>query len=128
MNLQLFYLRWRANVLAYTGLLRDEYPPFGDGAYPVRVEFPHVMEDRDRWSVFLRLILVIPHLLVLFVLSVAWFITAVIGWFAVLFTGMYPPSFWKFGEGVLRWDLRVEAYVLLLHDSYPPFSLEQTPS
>jgi hypothetical protein len=28
-----------------------------------------------------------------------------------------------FGVGVLRWRLRVEAYLLLLVDEYPPFSL-----
>jgi len=26
--------------------------------------------------------------------------------------------------GVLRWNTRVEAYLLLLHDEYPPFSLK----
>src|SRR2546426_7166856 len=29
------YLRWRARAIAYMALLRDEYPPFGDDAYPV---------------------------------------------------------------------------------------------
>lgn len=124
MNLQVYYLRWRANVLAYAGLLRDEYPPFGEGTYPVRTEFPRLMENRDRWSVFLRPFLLIPHVIVLFVMYFAWFVTAVIGWFAVLFAGSYPASFWKFGEGVFRWSLRVEAYAALLHDSFPPFSLD----
>ncbi len=27
MNLQLFYMRWRARALPYEALLRDEYPP-----------------------------------------------------------------------------------------------------
>ena len=40
MSLQQFYLRWRARALAYEALLRDEYPPFGDGDYPVEAEFP----------------------------------------------------------------------------------------
>ena len=29
-----------------------------------------------------------------------------------------------FGVGAMRWRLRVEAYLLLLVDEYPPFSLE----
>jgi hypothetical protein len=29
-----------------------------------------------------------------------------------------------FVSGVLRWGLRLEAYVLLLVDDYPPFALE----
>src|SRR4030042_862664 len=32
------FMGWRANVLAYVALLRDEYPPFGSGAYPVTFE------------------------------------------------------------------------------------------
>ena len=123
-ELQHLYLRWRARALAYTALLRDEYPPFGDGDYPVSFEFPAVMENRNRWTVGFRLILVIPQLIVLIFLLIAWLVTAVIGWFAILFTGRYPDGLWRFGEGVMRWTLRVEAYLLLLRDEYPPFSLE----
>jgi hypothetical protein len=123
-KLQQFYLRWRARALAYEALLRDEYPPFGDGEYPVDFGFPSVLEDRNRWTVGFRFILIIPQIIVLFFILVAWIITAIIGWFAVLFTGRYPDGLWEFGEGVLRWLLRVESYWLLLHDDYPPFSLK----
>src|ERR1700716_631362 len=30
-----FVLRWRTRSIAYSMLLVDEYPPFGDGPYPV---------------------------------------------------------------------------------------------
>lgn len=123
-NLQQFYLRWRARAIAYEALLRDEYPPFGDGDYPVEATFPSVTEGRNRWTVGFRLILIIPQVIVLVFVFIAWAITAIIGWFAVLFTGRYPDGLWKFGEGVMRWLLRVESYLLLLHDDYPPFSLE----
>jgi hypothetical protein len=123
-SLQQFYLRWRARAIAYEALLRDEYPPFGDGDYPVEATFPSVTEGRNRWTVGFRLILIIPQVIVLVFVFIAWAITAIIGWFAVLFTGRYPDGLWKFGEGVMRWLLRVESYFLLLHDDYPPFSLE----
>jgi hypothetical protein len=106
-------------------LLRDEYPPFGDGEYPVQAQFKSVTEDRDRLSVAFRLLLVIPHAIVLFFVFIAWLITAVIGWFAILFTGTYPEGLWRFGVAVQRWSLRVEAYLLLLHDEYPPFGLDE---
>lgn len=128
LDLARFYLRWRCNVLAYEALLRDEYPPFGDGEYPVSADFPAVVEGRNRWTVGFRLILIIPHIIVLFFLLIAWFVTALIGWFAVLFTGRYPGGLWRFGEGVMRWALRVEAYMLLLHDEYPPFTLQDSPA
>jgi hypothetical protein len=31
---------------------------------------------------------------------------------------------YDFGVGALRWRLRVEAYMLLLVDEYPPFALD----
>jgi hypothetical protein len=123
-SLQQFYLRWRARALAYEALLRDEYPPFGDSDYQVEANFPSVAEGRNRWTVGFRFILIIPQAIVLFFVIFAWAITAIIGWFATLFTGHYPDGLWKFGEGVMRWLLRVESYWLLLHDDYPPFSLE----
>jgi hypothetical protein len=50
-------------------------------------------------------------------------VTTAIAWFAILFTGSYPPSLAPFGVGVMRWSLRVEAYLLLLVDDYPPFDI-----
>jgi hypothetical protein len=119
-----YFMRWRSRAMAYMALLRDEYPPFGDGEYAVtyRVEYP--TEGRDLWAVGLRIIYVIPHLIVLFFLSIAWIITAVIAWFAILFTGEYPEGLYKFAVGYLRWTVRVETYLYLMRDEYPPFPLE----
>lgn len=125
-DFQQMYLRWRSKAVAYMALLRDEYPPFGDGDYPVLLTLAETPPPsaRDKLSVALRLIYVIPHLVVLFFLGIAWLVTAVIGWFAVLFTGSYPEGLYRFAVGYLRWSLRVEAYGLLLYDQYPPFSLD----
>jgi hypothetical protein len=119
-----YFMRWRTKAMAYMALLRDDYPPFGDGEYPVtyRVDFPE--EPRNLWSVGLRIIYAIPHLIVLFFLGIAWFNTAVIAWFAILFTGAYPEGLYKFAVGYLRWTVRVETYLFLMRDEYPPFSLE----
>ena len=119
-----FYLRWRTKAVAYAALFRDEYPPFGEAEYPVHLELPAPGEERDRLSVGLRLIYAIPHFIVLAFLGLAWAVTTFIAWFAILFTGAYPEGLYKFGVGVFRWQTRVEAYMLLLRDEYPPFSLE----
>jgi Domain of unknown function (DUF4389) len=67
----------------------------------------------------------IPRYIVLFFLSIAAVFAASIAWFAILFTGRYPPSLFDFIEGVLRWHNRVGAYAfLLITDRYPPFSLQ----
>jgi Domain of unknown function (DUF4389) len=121
-DLSHMYVRWRARAIAYMALLRDEYPPFGDDAYPVdfQLDYPDV---RNRWTVAFRLILAIPQMIVFFFVGLAGLIAAVIGWFAILFTGRYPEGLWEFGVGVQRWSLRLQAYLLLLRDEYPPFSL-----
>lgn len=121
-----FYMRWRANAAAYMALLRDEYPPFGpgDGNYPASFSVVGFPETRDRLSVGVRLIYAIPQLIVLFFLGIAWAITVIIAWFAILFTGRYPEGLYTFGVGYMRWSLRVQAWVLLMRDEYPPFSFD----
>jgi Domain of unknown function (DUF4389) len=118
-----FYLRWRVRALAYLMLLEDPYPPFGDAPYPAAIEIVDPSGPRDRVSVGLRLIFAIPHLIALFFVLVAWGLTAIAAWFVILFTGTYPRSLYGFGVAALQWRLRVEAYMLLLIDDYPPFTL-----
>jgi hypothetical protein len=118
-----FYLRWRARALAYVLLLVDPYPPFGDAEYPVSLTVSDPTAPRDRLSVAIRLILAIPHILVLVCLMVVACFTTIIAWFAILFTGSYPAGLYEFAVGVLRWRMRVDGYLLLMTDEYPPFSL-----
>ncbi len=122
--LAVYYLRWRVRAVAYTALLRDEYPPFGEGPYPVRLDLSEPAPERNRLTVAFRLLLALPHILAVWVLGVAWAVTSAVAWVWILVTGRYPLPLYRFGEGVLRWNTRVEAYLLLLHDDYPPFTLQ----
>ena len=117
------YLRWRVRAVAYVALLRDEYPPFSEAPYPAELELAPPDVDRDRLTVAFRLVLAVPHLLVIWALGAVWAVVSVITWFAILLTGCLPEMLYRFSVGVLRWSTRVEAYVLLLYDEYPPFSL-----
>ena len=119
-----FYLRWRVRVLAYFMLLEDAYPPFGDAPYPASLEIADPAGPRDRVTVGVRILLAIPHFIALFFVLVAWSFTTVAAWFIILFTGAYPKGLYEFGVGALRWRLRVETYMLLMVDEYPPFSLK----
>jgi hypothetical protein len=119
-----FFLRWRVRAIAYLMLLEDAYPPFGDEPYPTSVEVIDPAGPRDKVSVAFRLILVIPHFIVLAFVLLGWCVTTIVAWFAILFTGEYPAGLYDFGVGSLRWLIRVQAYMLLLVDDYPPFSLE----
>jgi hypothetical protein len=79
---------------------------------------------QSRVTVIFRIILAIPQFIVLFFLGIAAFVVAVIGWFAALVTGQLPEFAHTFLGGVIRWEIRVSAYMFLLTDAYPPFSLE----
>jgi hypothetical protein len=119
-----FYLRWRVRALAYVMLLEDRYPPFGDEPYPAAVTVVDPAAARDRVSVAFRLLLGIPHFIALLFLMCGWWVTSIVAWFLILFTGAYPQGLYDFGVGCLGWLIRVEAYMLLLVDEYPPFSFE----
>jgi hypothetical protein len=118
-----FYLRWRVRAIAYLMLLEDAYPPFGDAPYPASIEIVDPAGSRDRLTVALRILLAIPHFVALFFVFLAWCFTTVAAWFIILMTGAYPQGLYRFGVGALRWLIRVQAYLLLLVDDYPPFSL-----
>jgi hypothetical protein len=116
--------RWQNNVDAYVLLLRDEYPPFSlsAGQNPVTfdIEYP---ERLSRLLIFVKWLLIIPHLIVVLFLVIVYGITLVIAWFAILFTGRYPKGMFDFAVGLLRWGVRMNAYYMLMRDEYPPFSL-----
>jgi hypothetical protein len=120
----LFYLRWRTRALAYMALFVDRYPPFGEGAYPASIDIAPITQPRDRLSIAVRPLLAIPHVIALAFLVIAWFVITVVAWCAIVFTGRYPQGAYPFAFGVMRWALRVEAYLLLIVDDYPPFTLE----
>jgi hypothetical protein len=119
-----FYLRWRVRGLSYLMLLEDRYPPFGDAPYPASLTVEDPAEPRNRVGVGLRILLAVPHFIVLFFVLCAWWVTTIVSWVAILITAQYPPGLYNFGVGALRWLLRVEAYVLLMVDEYPPFALD----
>lgn len=119
----LLFERWSTNVAVYAYLLRDEYPPFGEGPYPVRfdLEYP---ERLSRLLIFVKWLLVIPHVFILAFLGLAAGVVSFIGFFAILITGHYPRAMFDFMVGFARWSLRVNLYLLNLTDVYPPFSLD----
>jgi hypothetical protein len=122
-KLVLTYLRWTANVNAYVMLQRDEYPPFGEGPYPVRLELPYPAE-LSRWLIFIKWFLVIPAVIVYALVGLALLVGVFIAWWCILFTARMPRGLFDFITGVNRWGYRINAYLWLMTDKYPPFSLE----
>ena len=118
--------RFTARVHVYFALLTDQYPSTDEQqSVHLEIVYPDAESDLARGMPLVKWLLAIPHYIVLFFLGIAAFVSVIIAWFAILFTGTYPRSLFDFIVGVYRWGLRVAAYAfLLVTDRYPPFSLE----
>lgn len=116
--------RFSLRSYAYFLLLTDRYPPF-EGDWPVRyeVDFPERLSRRQ--LVIWKLVMVIPHFIVLGFVSIAVAVVVPIAWFAVLFTGRYPRGLHTFVSGWLRWAARASAYGVSFTDEFPSFSFSQ---
>jgi hypothetical protein len=119
-------MRWGNRVSGYYYWMTEEYPPFSldEAPYPIRSKFTYPEAGISRWRVFFQGFLAIPHFIILYFLGIGAYVGAVIAFFAILFTGQYPPAVFNFMVGVLRWQTRVFGYLLLMTEEYPPFSLE----
>jgi hypothetical protein len=117
--------RWVENVYAYIFLMRDEYPPFSwsAGQYPVMYDVAYP-EELSRWLIFVKWLLAIPHMIVLFLLMIGQAVALFIAFFAILFTKRFPRGLFNFIVGADRYRTRVNAYMYLMRDEYPPFSLQ----
>ncbi len=94
--------------------------------YPVQLEISQPAE-LNRWLPLVKWLLVIPHLIVLFFVGIGAFFVAIFGFFAVLITGAWPRGAFDYMVGTFRWGYRVFAYMHLMVDPYPPFSLADDP-
>jgi hypothetical protein len=78
---------------------------------------------QSRVTVAFRLLMAIPHFIVLWLMAIAAGVVVFIGWWGALFTGRLPVFAADFLTGYVRWVARVQAYTCLLTDEYPPFAL-----
>jgi hypothetical protein len=127
-DFQLNLMRWSLRVNARLMNLIDGSPAFGmthnDADVVLDIEYP---ETSNRVSILLRAMfgiwyVLIPHAFLLFFLQIGVMFVRMIAFWAVLFTGKYPEGMHNYMVGVLRWNIRVNAFMSYLTDTYPPFS------
>jgi hypothetical protein len=117
--------RFSTRVCAYSALLTDAYPSTTkDQAVHLEIDYPDVEKDLNRWMPLVKWLLAFPHYVILAFLWLCAIVAIVIAWFAIIITGRYPKGLFNFVVGVIRWNLRVNAYMyLLVTDKYPPFGM-----
>ena len=109
--------------------MRGKYPPFeftpsdldpGTDPAMMSVEYPPKL---SRLLIFVKWLLLIPHLIVILLLAIGALFVLLIAFFAVLITGKWPQGLRNYMVGFMRWTTRVNAYWFLMTDKYPPFRL-----
>jgi hypothetical protein len=116
------YLRALTHVSSYLFLLADPWPPFGgvEGTYPVDVRVAPAA-PQSRLTVFFRLILAIPALLLVWAFRLVNQIIAFIGWFYCLATGHMHQGMRDISAWLLRYEVQTYGYIFLLTGEYPSF-------
>lgn len=82
----------------------------------------------NRWTTFFRLILAIPWLIVAIFWGILFAFTHLFAWVAIIILGRYPEWLYDFNTGVIRFGVRVGAWIYLQTDAWPPFGLNDDPS
>ncbi len=88
----------------------------------LEVQYPDKVSRVLNFLIFIKMILAIPHLIVLYLYAIACAVTSIIAWVAILITGRYPRGLFDFGVKYMRWQARVSSYLMMFRDEYPPFN------
>ncbi|HEY9371104.1 DUF4389 domain-containing protein [Streptomyces sp.] len=121
-------LAYQTRVSASSTLLVDRYPPFAFDApeYPVQIELRRT--PLNRLAVFFRLILVIPAAIISSLAMSGWFTICWVFWLIGIILGRLPEPVFGATAAVVRYRMRLSAYMMLLTPVYPKGILGDEPA
>jgi hypothetical protein len=119
------WLRWIIAFYSYLFLLTDRLPnedPKETLRFDVKPE-----GEPTAGGVLVRIILAIPHLIVLAVIGIIAVILLIIAAIMVLAQEKYPAGIFDFLRADMRWNVRVFVYLAGFAQEYPPFAFDTGP-
>lgn len=121
-KLQNAWLAYNARVESYLSLMFDKWPDIGPepNGEPTKYSF-EFEQSASRLSNFFRLILAIPALIVAILTLVAGTVVVIVSLLAILFTGRQPKPMFDFLLKAHRYWIDLNAYLMLMTDSYPKY-------
>jgi hypothetical protein len=124
-------LAFNAQQLGYVLLLTDRYPQtdpeqlaLAEPPPPRWARLTAAEDDgqRNRLTVFFRLVLALPAIIWLYLWGLFMILVAIANWFALLITGDSPEPLHRITKAFVRYGVHVGAYLCLLTEPYPWFS------
>jgi len=117
------YVRAVTHLTAYVFLLADPWPSFSGaaGSYPVDLRVDPAA-PQSRVTVFFRVLLAIPAMVIAYAFRVVNQLVAFVGWFYCLATGHMHEGMRDISAWMLRYEVQTYAYILLLTSRYPSFA------
>ena len=125
----------------------------GTNAFPARLHVTPALTERNRMTTGFRVILAIPHLVLVGgpMAAAFWWgwnpengagewaagggalgavavVCAFISWLSIIATGKQPSGLWSLTSFYLRWRVKAVGYAALLTDMYPPFGEGEYPT
>lgn len=129
-DLVVYAIGYGAQLMAYSLSLTDRYPTSDPNAHVARTELPEhpvrlVLKDdcrRSRPTVLLRLVIAIPHVVLLYLWAYVMYPVAVANWITTLVTGRLPKGLHGFTSSYVSYMAQVYAYLGLVANPFPVVS------
>ena len=124
--INLYRRQW--HITSYLSCMTAKYPPFSHSKkseYPAKLSFEHQKTSSRLWAfltlISVKMILLIPHFIILFVMQIVMAISMFLGILAVIIFGKHPRAFHKVIVKTQEYMFRINVYIFCLTDKYPGF-------